>query len=95
MMMLNIKGISDLELLFKEINENDYYESTLVKIFHKDGYKEYESRGDKNKSLSVEEYLDKITPSLKELINNHRAIGNGSREWEIQLNTSIKKCFSR
>ena len=53
------KGISDLELLFEEIDESDYYEPILVKRFHKDGYKEYESRGDKNKSLSVEEYLDK------------------------------------
>ena len=27
---------------------------------------------------------------LKELINNHKAIKNGSNEWEIQLNMRIK-----
>ena len=76
--------------MFDEIDENDYYKPILVKGFHKDGYKEYESRGDKNKSLSIEEYLNNIIPYLKELINNHRAIENGSREWEIQLNGNIK-----
>ena len=84
------KGITDLELLFEEIDENDYYKPILVKSFHNDGYKEYESRGDKNKSLSIEEYLNKIIPYLKELINNHKAIENGSREWKIQLNANIK-----
>ena len=54
------KGITDLELLFEEIDENGYYKPILVKSFHKDGYKEYESRGDKNKSLSMEEYLNNI-----------------------------------
>ena len=56
------KGITDLELLFEEIDDNDYYKPILVKSFHKDGYKEYESRGDKNKSLSKEEYLNNIIP---------------------------------
>ena len=31
-----------------------------------------------------------IIPYLKELINNHKAIENGSREWKIQLNANIK-----
>ena len=29
-------------------------------------------------------------PYLKELINNHKAIKNGSNEWKIQLNARIK-----
>ena len=29
-------------------------------------------------------------PYLKELINNHKAIKNGSSEWKIQLNACIK-----
>ena len=31
-----------------------------------------------------------IIPYLKELINNHKAIKNGSNEWKIQLNMHIK-----
>ena len=84
------KGITDLELLFDEIDENDYYMPILVKSFYKDGYKKYESRGDINKSLSIEEYLDNIIPYLKELTNNHKAIENDSTEWKIQLNAKIK-----
>ena len=86
------KGIRDLEYLFEEINENDedYYKPILVKSSFDEGYKEYESRGDKNKTLSVEQYLKTIMPYLKELINNHKAIKNGSNEWKIQLNMHIK-----
>ena len=38
------KGIKDLEHLFEEINENDYYKPILVGSFKKD-FKLYESRG--------------------------------------------------
>ena len=31
---------------------------------------EYESNGDRNKTLSVEEYFNKINPYLKDIINN-------------------------
>ena len=86
------KGIRDLQHLFEEINGNDkdYYKPILVKSSLKEGYKEYESRGNKNKTLSIEQYLSKIIPYLKELINNHKAIKNGSKEWKIQLNACIK-----
>ena len=30
---------------------------------------EYESKGDRNKILSVEKYLNKIRPNLKDVIN--------------------------
>ena len=77
--------------MFEEINENDgdYYKPILVGSFKKD-YKLYESRGDKNKTLSIEQYLDKIIPHLKELIDNHEAIKNGSKEFKVQLNACIK-----
>ena len=87
---MEYKGIRDLEHLFEEINENDYYKPILVKSSHKEGYKEYESRGDKNKTLSIEQYLNNIISYLKELINNHKCMKNGSKEWKIQLNACIK-----
>ena len=40
-----------------------------------------ESYGDKNKTLSVEEYLNKIRPYLKDIINNLKK----SDTWKIQL----------
>ena len=39
----------------------------------------YESRGDKDAKLSIDEYLDTITPYLIDMIENHRS------EWKIQL----------
>ena len=41
----------------------------------------------------MEEYLNKVMPYLKELINNHKAIENGSKEWKIQLNVKIKNVY--
>ena len=86
------KGIRDLEHLFEEINENDDddYKPILVKSSFNESYKEYESGGDKEKTLTVEKYLNTIMPYLKELVNNHKAINNSSNEWKIQLNMGIK-----
>ena len=42
---------------------------------------EYESRGDNDRNLSLEDYLNIIRPFLKDMINNHKAHG----EWKIQL----------
>ena len=38
-------------------------------------YTEYISEGDEHKNLSPEEYLDKIRPYLKDLINDHKTSG--------------------
>ena len=48
-------------------------------------YIEYESKGDKNKNLPPEEYLDIIRPYLSDMINDH----NTQREWKIQLTMQI------
>ena len=45
---------------------------------------EYESNDDKKKPLSVQEYLNKIRPYLKEIINNLKK----SDTWKIQLTTA-------
>ena len=45
----------------------------------------YESSGDKDKSLSLQDYLDIIKPFLRDMINNHKNHG----EWKIQLTMQI------
>ena len=45
------------------------------------------SNGDRNKTLSVEEYLHKVRQYLKSIINNHKK----SDTWKIQL--TIAKNF--
>ena len=49
--------------------------------FWSNNYTEYESNGDKNKTLSVEEYLNKVSPYSKDITNNLKK----SDTWKIQL----------
>ena len=52
-----------MEKLFDDCN--NYYKPILVKSSFNENYRKYESRGDKNKTLSVEQYLNMIIPYLK------------------------------
>ena len=79
-------GIRDIENLFDEASEEDYYKPILVKSSFKDNYKYYENRGDKEKRLSVRQYLNKITPHLYDLINDHRI---ARRVWKIQISMRV------
>ena len=91
-------GIRQIENLFDEINE-DFYKPIKTKGAFNNNYKEYESRGDKDKKLSIKEYLFMIMPYLGDMINNHKAPirdCNGiiieddlSGEWKIQLTMPI------
>ena len=69
------KGIEEIKYLFNNINEEDYYKP--IKITHAidDNYIEYESRGDKYNNLSLEEYLNITRPYLRDMIGNHKALG--------------------
>ena len=83
---LDYHGIRDIENLFDNVNDNDYYKPILVKSSFNESYKYYKSRGDKDKKLSIEQYLDVIKPYLSDLINDHKAIETSSNEWKIQIN---------
>ena len=66
-----IKGriLRDMKNLF-EHEEEKCYKAVIVNIFWSNSYVEYESNSDRNKTLSVEKYLNKITPYLNNIINN-------------------------
>ena len=49
---LDYYEIRDIESLFDETNEEDYYKPILVKRSFKGNYKYYESRGDRKKIIS-------------------------------------------
>ena len=86
---LDYHGIRDIENLFDADNNDDYYKPILVKSSFNENYKYYESRGDKDKKLSIEQYLDMIKPYLSDLINENKAIENNSNEWKIQINMHV------
>ena len=85
-------GITDIPILFGETSEEDYYKPIFVKSSHKGNYKYFESNGDKEKILSVKQYLNKIAPYLYDLINDHRI---GRRVWKIQINMHVNFISSR
>ena len=67
---LDYYGIKDIENLFGNVDDDDdYYKPILIKSSFNDNYKYYESRGDKDKKLSVKQYLYKIIPYLSDIIN--------------------------
>ena len=70
-----------LDYLFNELNEEDYYKPREVKSAFDGGYALYESRGDNDGRLSIDEYFDIIRPYLKDLIDDGKSKG----EWKIQL----------
>ena len=69
-------GIRDIENLFGnvDVDDDNYYKPILVISSFKNNYKYYKSRGDKNKKLSVKQYLYKIMPYLRDIINDHKII---------------------
>ena len=82
---LNCHGIRDIENLFDADNNEDYYKPILVKCSFNESYKYYKSRDDKDRKLSIEQYLDVIKPNLSDLINYHKVIKTSSNEWKIQI----------
>ena len=75
-------GIRSIKNFFDFSTDEDYYKPIIIDGVFNGNYIQYESMGDedredenKDKNLSVEEYLHKIKPYLRDLINNHKAHG--------------------
>ena len=64
---------------FEHKKEENCYKQVKVSNFCSNNYIEYESNSDRNKTLSVKEYLNEIRPYLKDIINNLKK----SDTWKI------------
>ena len=74
--------LRDIKNLFEhEKEEENYYKPVRVNSFWSNNYIGYKSSSDRNKTPTVEEYLNKITLYLKDIINNLKK----SVTWKIQL----------
>ena len=60
--------VRDIRTLFEQEDDADYFERKRVSNFLNNNYTEYESNGDRNKNLSLDRYLDKIEPYLRDVI---------------------------
>ena len=84
--------IRDIRTFF-EHEEKDYYKPVRVGNIWGNNYIEYESNGDGNKTLSIEEYLSKNRPYLRPYIRPHIDIINDLKKsdtWNIKLTIAIK-----
>ena len=102
-------GITDIKGLFDETDEDYYKPIKTDNSAFSDNYIEYESKGDKNKNFSPEEYLGMIKPYLRNMINDHKVpmkLQFHSRdevidyetqfgEWKIQLILQINFTSSK
>ena len=86
------KIFRDIRNLFKhEEVRLDTSKPVRVGNFWSNNYIEYESNGDTNKTLSVEEYLNKIRPYLKDIINSLKKFDT----WKIQSTIAINFISSK
>ena len=85
---LDYYGIKDIENIFDNDDDN-YYKPILVESSFKDDYKYYESRVDKDKKLSVKQYLYKIMTYLRDITHGHKTIRNNSNDGKIQINMHV------
>ena len=73
----------DIRTLFEQ--GDDCYKAVRVGNFWNNNYVKYQSYGDRNKSLSLEECLDKIRTYLRDIIIDLQE----SDTWKIQLTIII------
>ena len=71
--------------------EKNYYKPLTVDKVWSIIFIGYESKGDRKKPLSLEEYPNKFTPYLKDIINDLTK----SDSWKIQLTLAINFVFAR
>ena len=69
------KIIRDIKNLFKE-EEEDFYKEVTVGNFYSNTYTKYESNGDRNKTLSIEKYLNKTRPNLRDITKCFKSLIN-------------------
>ena len=83
---LDYFAISELENLVTNDDDDYYYGPVLVKSSFEKNYESYEIRRDKDKKLSIKQYLYMVMPGFADLINKKK---NDIVECKIQLNMGV------
>ena len=83
------RAIRDIRNVFEHEEEENYYKPVTVGNFWSNNYIGYKSNSDSNKTLSIDKYLNKIRPYLKD-VNNLKK----SDKWKIRSIIAINFiCF--
>ena len=79
--------------MFNEYEEikKDVYEPIKISVPFNDNYVEYKSESERDKSISIKKYPDRIREYLRKMINDKKKIG----EWKIQLVLKINFISSK
>ena len=75
----------NIRTLLEQQEEKNYYKRERVSNFCNNNYIEYKSKGDKNRNLSLDEFLNKIKPYLRNIIIDLQNFDT----WKIQLTVAI------
>ena len=81
--------IRDIKNFFEQ--QEDHYKTVRAYNIYSNSYIKYESNSDRNKALSITEYLDEIKQCLKDSINNLKK----SDTWKIQLTIATNVISSK
>ena len=82
--------IRDIRTLFEQHKE-DYYKPKRVSYFWNNNYIEYEGNGDKNRNLSLDEYLKKVEPYLRNIITDLQNSDTQAIQLTITINSISAK----
>ena len=85
--LIKDRTIGNMKVIFEQ-QEKDYYKSKRVSNFWNNNYIEY---GDKNRNLSLDDYLNKFEPSLRNTIIDLQNVDT----WKIQLTIAINFISSK
>ena len=88
---IEYRGIRDVRDLFDLSIGEDYYKPIIANSAFNNNNIQYESKGGKDKILTISENLDMIRPYLMDMINDHQNQG----EWKIQLSAEINFISSK
>ena len=67
--------------------DEGYYQPIIANSAFNNNYIQYESKVNKDKTFTTNEYLDMIRPYLSDTINDHKTQG----KWRIDLGNTIIK----
>ena len=89
---LDYFGIKDIENLFINIDDADFYKPTLVKSSFKNNFPYYEIRGDRDKNISVKQYLTMIIPQLAKLTYEKKN-NNNEQKNSVKYGRKFHVCY--
>ena len=105
---IEYRGIRDVKNVFDLSVDENYYKPIKTNDTFNSIYIEYESKGDRNKTLSIRKYLNLIRPYLRDIINDHKTQGElkvhsgievinykTQGEWKIKLTVVINFISSK